>query len=459
MQRILAKVLEVKRGKRGKDRLGFQFSQVECLVRIRGTARKTIRLPKGIIGKTAKISRQCLLPWEIKTGDYLVLDPQESKRVIAELLPTSHPRKAQPNMEHALLYSQDVDGDGFKEDILENAFLKAVIAPHYGARLWQLQTKSKKQNQLLGSGNYGRDGWVELGGVEESISGVEKPDELWNAEYKREGSKRQPTFNYRFSCEKKEGLEVEKSVSIEPDLPLVYQVSEFKYKGREKDEKLKKKVSIEYCPKVFFAMGGEANFHNLFFVPTREKLVKARYHKPAWKGRWEDEEWEWREKWSCIDPGFVLLSNEKRGDSLAILFHPGKISFARLGISSRSPRLFLSHSPRKLKKGARVSFGILFALADVYDLSQEDLLLLSLGELSSAGYPLAIILRTSKRYRKCSVTLDTDGHKRRLDLNPRIYAEVGKVFQRSLTIPQGFSSVSATFDHGKESLRCGLKGV
>ncbi len=461
MQRLLVKVLEVERKGEYWDKQGLQYSQVECLVKVKGAARKIFRLPKGIKGKRARILRQCLLPWEIKPGDSLVLDPQESKEVIRALIPPSPSQRVEESPpEHALLYSQDVNLDGLKEDILENPFLKAVIGPHYGARLWELWTKRKGQNQLCGTGNYGREGWVELGGVEESTSGMEKPDELWNADFKREGSKRQPTFNYRFSFEKEEGLEAKKGISIEPDLPIVYQVSQFKYKGKEKDKKKKKgeKISIEYCPKIFFAMGGEANFHNLFFVPTKEGLVRARYHKPAWKGRWEDEGWGWKEKWSSIAPGFVLLTNERKGDGLAILFHPRKVSFVWLGIDSRSPRLFLSHSPQKLRKEAKASYGVLFALADAYDLNQESLLLLSLGEPSSVGLPLAVILRTSKKYKRCSVTISTDGRREKLDLNPRIYPEVGKVFQNSLTIPRGFSLVGASFNQGEEFLACELKG-
>jgi len=462
MQRLLVKVLEVKREREYKNRQGLQFSQVECLVKVKDTARKALRLPKGMKGKTTKISRQCLLPWEIKPGDNLVLDPQESRKVIAELIPPTLPQRIeQPNPRQALLYSQDVNHDGFKENILENSFLKAVIAPHYGARLWELWTKGKDQNQLFGSGNYDKDGYVELGGVEESISGMEKPGELWNANYKRGGSQRQPAFNYHFSCKKEEGLETKKSIGIEPDDPMIYQVSEFKYKGKEKSKKKKREkeeISIEYCPKVFFAMAGEANFHNLFFVPTREKLIKVRYHKPAWRRGWGGGFWDWRKKCPGIDPGFILLSNEIKEDSLAVLFHPKKVSFVWLGTTSRSPRLFLSHSPQKLKKGTKVSYGVLYILADAFDLNQQSLLLLSLGEGSSSGRPLAITVRTLRRYKDCSVTLAIDGEERKVILRPKVYPEVGKVFYRLLILPQDFSSVSLSFKKGRESLRCQLKG-
>jgi hypothetical protein len=459
MQRLLVEVLEVKREKRYKNRQGLQCSQVDCLVKVKDTARKTLRLPKGIRGKRTKVTRQCLLPWEIKPGDNLVLDPQESRRVIAELIPPSFPQGIeQPYLEQALLYSQDVNYDGLKENILENSFLKAIIAPHYGARLWELWAKGKNQNQLFGSGSYDKDGWVELGGVEESISGMEKPDELWNANYKRGGSQRQPAFNYHFSCKKEEGLETKKSFSIEPNAPILYQVSEFKYRGKDKKPKEKEEISIEYCPKVFFAMGGEANFHNLFFVPTRETLIKARYHKPAWTRRWEGGFWDWRRKCPGIDPGFILLSNEIKGDSLAVLFHPKMVSFAWVGTNSRSPRLFLSHCPQKLKKGAKVSYGIIYILADAFDLNQSSLLLLSLGKGSSSSCPLAITLRSSKRYKDCSVTLTIDGEERKVILKPKGYPQVGKVFHRCLIWPQDFSSVSVSFKKGGESLGCQLKG-
>ena len=454
MQRLLVNVIRVER-KRRYTREGLPHSQVECLVKVKGMARRSLRLPKGVKGKRTKILRECLLPWEVKPGDYLVLDPEETKRVIAEQIPpTLSQRVEQPKVEEPLLYSQDINGDGFKENILENSFFKAVVAPHYGARLWELWTKGV--NQLYGAGSYDKGGYVELGGVEESLSGIGKPDELWNANYIRGRSQRQPLFNYHFSLKKREGLKVNKRFSIEPDGPILYQVSQFTYQGKGK--KPRESTSINYCAKVFFAMGGETNFHNILLVPTREKLIKARYHKPAWRGKWDDGMWDWRHKYHSIDPGFILLTNEVRNESLAILFHPKRVSFAWTGINSRSPRVFLSHPLQKLKKGAQASYGLLYILADAFDFNQRSLLLLSLGKSSPAGRPLAITFRSRRRYKDCAVNLSIDGSERKVISESKYFPEVGLVFSSSLYLSPGFSSVHVSLKREKESLGCQLKG-
>lgn len=455
MQRLLVNVLKVKRKRQYKNEEGLHYSQVECLVKVKGMARKSLRLPKKVKGKKTEVLRECLLPWEVKPGDYLVLDPEETKRVIAEQIPpTPSQRVEQPNVPQPLLYSQDTNGDGFKENILENSFLKAVVAPHYGARLWELWTKGV--NHLFGRGNYDKNGYVELGGVEESVSGMGKPDELWNANYIRGRSERQPLFNYHFSFKEKEGLEANKKVGIEPGAPIISQVFQFTYKGKGK--KPKENTSINFCAKVFFAMGGEANFHNLFFIPTKEKLIKVRYHPPAWSGRWDEGMWDWRQMHHGIKPGFILLTNEVKKDTLAILFHPKKISFAWTGTNSRSPRIFLSHSLQKLRKGGKASYGLLYIPADAFDLNQRSLLLLSLGESSSAGRPMAITFRSRRKYKECAVDLKIDGEERKLPLERKVFPEVGEIFFQSLTLPKDFSSVSVYLSKARESLRCQLKG-
>jgi hypothetical protein len=336
---------------------------------------------------------------------------------------------------------------------MENAFLRSVISPDYGGRVSELHNLGTGHNELYGSGGYGADGYVVLGGIEESLSRVGKPPDLWNGTYKRtKSSDRDLAFEHK--VEKKAGLKQAKSFLLLPDAPLLFQFSTFVYRSEKRKKKDKKgKMELNYVPRIFFGIGGKTGYTNLFFVPTDEELVRMRYNIPPWEFRWGGGIWDWRKKWHAVRPGFVLLANEETNECMAVFADPRELSFAWIGYNLGTPQLHLSHLPRKLKPKAKISYGMGISVGSSFDVTKQSLLMLSKGRVTEEGIPVAVLYRGLSRSTKLQASLQVDGSERTVRLTREQIETVGSFYYASLLLSRKTSRVGVQLRVGNEHLR------
>jgi len=176
MLRLKAHVISVKTIGKHIRNDGFQEVLQECNVKIKGPAKKRMKLPKGLKGQTAVILKKSVDPWLVKKDDVLILGPSQSKTIIKDILyqgnaPAIDPRD-RTGVCNVLKRSVDIDLDGFNEDIIENHYLQATILPHYGARTQQIITRRTGLPNLFGTARYDKDDYIEFGGIEETIEGT-----------------------------------------------------------------------------------------------------------------------------------------------------------------------------------------------------------------------------------------------------------------------------------------------
>jgi hypothetical protein len=453
MIRLLAKVDKVRTLKTFRED-GFERSDVYCYATIKSAARSTFKMPRGLKGKKIRVLRTYVHPWRIKAGDSIVLDPKESEAAIRKHVRLKGVPSESPGFGKKRLSSVRLSTDGLRKYVIENAFLRSFISPDYGARVSDLVNLGTGHNELYGGGGYGSAGYVLLGGVEESLSRVGKPPDLWNASYKRvKATSSDIAFEHK--SEKKPGLGQTKSFSLLPDAPVLCQSSTFQFKPKQSRKKKGKKPKMElnYVPRIFFGIGGETSYTNLFLVPTDEELVRMRYNVPPWEFRWGAGIWDWRKKWHAIKPGFVLLANEETGECLAAFASPEQLNFAWLGKNLGTPRLYLSHRPKKLKPKEKVSYGIGLAVGVAYDVTKESLLLLAKGTSTEDGIPYAIIYRGMSKAGSLDARASIDGTNRSVHLVRKEMDHLGCIHCASFVLDREPRRIVVELAAGRDKLR------
>jgi len=456
MLRLLARVDRV----RTRDTYvhgGLKRSRVYCYVTIKSSARSTFKMPKGLKGKTTRVSRTYVHPWKIEPGDLLVLDPEESQAAIREHLRLRSLSSQRPGLGEKLIQAARFDSDGLRKYVMENVFLRSVISPEYGARVSELHNLGTGHNELHGGGGYGAGGYVLLGGVEESLSRVGKPPDLWNAVYKKARS-RDEDLAFTHKVEKRPGLRQMKSFLVLPDAPLLCQFSAFSFSPKKTRKKAKKgKMELNYVPGVFFGIGGETSYTNLFYVPTDEELVRMRYNIPPWEFRWGGGFWDWRKKWHAVRPGFVLLAGEETGECMALFADPRELSFAWLGYNLGTPRLYLSHRPKKLPPKGRIGYGIGLLVGSAFDVTKESLLVVSRGRDTAGGVPFAITYRGLSRSASLNARLTLDGASRSVKLVKKNMKGCGHIYCASFMLDREPDRLGAELTVGEDHLRAEVR--
>ncbi|TET46003.1 hypothetical protein E3J62_05555 [candidate division TA06 bacterium] len=454
MLKLLAKVKKTRRldSFRGED--GLLRSRVHCYVAIRSAARSTMKLPKGLKGKSVRVLRTYIHPWEIKPGDLIVLDTNESRAAVKKHVRTSVGKRAEVGFGSKNVTVGDFNSDGLKEYAIENAFLRSIISPDYGARILELWNLGTDKNELYGGNSYEPGGYIEIGGVEESLSRIGSPGDLWNASYKKRdvaGS----DLGFEHNLKKKEGLKEVKSFFVLPDAPVFCQLSTFEYKPKKPKKKKGKipETELEYVPRIFFAIGGKADHTNLFFIPTDERLVRSRYNAFPWWTRWGGGIWLWKKMWHAVKPGFVLLGNEMTNECMAVFVNPKELSYVWVGNDRWTPRLFLAHHPRKMKAKRSVDYGLAFSLGVGYDVTKNSLLMLSKGRKVKGGIPYAVIYRSLFKAGPRRAVFTFDGEIKTVELKKERMKGAGNIYYSSLLLEAEPGMVSVEIKTSKERLR------
>jgi hypothetical protein len=397
---LLAEVTKIINREKRSAIGNFDCELLTLRVRIKGSARKTLKIPSGVRGKHCSIKRIYPKDWSIKKGNFVILTEEETLQCLRKHTRTIRKRKCRD------FVVEDANSDGFAEYSFTNSFLKAVIAPQYGARLLQLWNRFDNVNELHGCGCYEPKGYVEMGGFEETLNTRGRPDELWNAEFKREHCASDHVLSLSYKMKKAKGIAVQKQYTFYEELPLLLQTIGFSFKpAKRKRKKGKDKIEkkpIRLSHRIFFAVGGVPDFSNLFHIPGENGMQTVRFNRPFFRRAWEEGNpwWEWQHCHFMPGPGFMILQNENTKEALILFFDKKKLEFIWTGDRKGTPRLQITYKEKKLRPKGKSSYHLLSAMAHDYAFAKNSMLIVSKGKPKGNTLPLSFIFYTTARRKK-----------------------------------------------------------
>ncbi len=282
MRRILAEVLEVENQPAESNEGGLPWRRVRCLVKAGAPIPEKHALPADIDGQTLSIERQALFAGEYPVGSKVVLTPEESHRLVAR--PANYPDCGKLRG-RTLTYKTDINGDGFAERIVENSFLRVVIGPRFGARIWEVWHKRRDSNPLS-IGCEPQDKWIDLGGQSDH-SNEEAGADTWHSEFKEldvTSGENGFSARYEYVTDKPKGLTIVKEIMVPVDAPIVAWRVTFKYAGAEKPPEDGKpdELSWDYKPRVGLSIGSDTERTNEVTLSTHARMVDVQHEPGSW---------------------------------------------------------------------------------------------------------------------------------------------------------------------------------
>jgi hypothetical protein len=441
--RLLAKIERISRKQKSYKKDRFEYEILSLTVTIKGPARKSFRLAPSIRGKRTTVQREFLKGWTPKKGDTIVLNVEESKKCIANL------KKSVRERQWKNFILKDINGDGLHEYFYDNPYLTAGVIPHYGARLSHLFNKGTGNNELFGPNLYKNEGYIELSGFEESLSKRGKPDELWNAQYKRIRSQGKNSLSFVYKMKKMEGIEIQKDFLFFKEYPGLYLDITVRYKperSRKRGKKKGKKQKIRLGQRCHFAMGGIPDYKNLFHVPQRDGMHTVRFNRPLFKRGWEEGIWwEWLNCFYAFDSGLVILEREDSTDILIQFFDREKVNFLWTGVHKATPRFQISFKERTVKPKKEKKFTTLLYPAHSYHYSDGNILFSSVAEPQRGTIPLTLTLYSKRKERVQHIGITKRGETKRFEMKERPMKGIpGHFYQYSTSAETGDSEITAS---------------
>jgi hypothetical protein len=404
-------------------------------------------MPAGLKGKQCTIERDCPKEWPFKKGTYLVLTEEETKRCLKK---HAKPVRKRTWKDFTI---EDSNNDGLAEYSYTNAFLKAVIAPHYGARLLELWNRHNGVNELFGSGFYESKDYVEMGGIEETLNARGRPDELWHAAFKREDCREENVLLYSYTMKRSKGITLQKRFTFYEKLPLLHLAAHFSFKPERRKKKKgkgkKEKRKIQFTHRVSFAVGGVPDFRNLFHVPDESGMHTVRFNRPFYRRAWEEGHpwWEWQHCHFMPDPGFMVLEHEYTGEILMFFFDKRKLEFIWTGDRKGTPRLQFTYREKKLEPKKGTSYHLLSAIAHGFASSKDGILFVSKGKRMGTVTPLSFIFYTPARRKQAILLRSENGESE------------GRMAKHTFPgIPGTFLSYQAMVPKSTQEVRASIKG-
>jgi hypothetical protein len=467
VHRLLAKVVAVEAGGRRAGPGGLRYGSYRLRVRIEGSAVGALEAPPSVVGRLRTVRRSCLLPWEPKRGDLLVLDPAESARVLAprrSKAPRSLGRPGTAGVRRA-----DADGDGWEEDVFSNCFVSGVVQEHRGARLLSLTGRDGRDRLSQPGAHIMSGDYVLLGGVEESVFEAGVPGDLWKARFSRQQSPAGAAVTYERKLKSPEGVTLTKRISVEPDLPGVVEVVRLSRaakpdgaRGAERDEadgEPSGEGSGETDLSPLFRMTvpvlGDVGALTVFDIPAHDGLSTVRFHRPPHGRRWR---WrEWKDESFGIRPGFLVSRNEREGNILAWLFAADRSPVVSVRSDFEGPEVSLRYAPAAVEPGGRAEFGSTFLVGDAAAVSGTSLLLVTAGRRVGSLVPVAITLRTSRRAARPRAALATPAGRRSVTLARTTLPGAGCVHSAVVRMSRASFPVRCSVTLGAERLSCVLE--
>ncbi len=457
MVRLLAEIIHIRKIKGSGSIKDFPYETFSVKVRIKGSSKKTIKTPKGIKGKIVSVKRPFLKDWMVKKGDLIVLNADETKQCITELGIAGKARKWKE------FTKKDVDSDGYKEILFDNPFITAVLSPHYGARLYQLSNKGSHKKELYGGCYYKQKGYVELGGIEETLGRHGKPDGLWNTSYTLKSTEGKNTLTFISKIKKEKGLSIEKKFLFFKTFPGLVNTVRFHFKPAKAEKKNKKekkqKKKIALTQRIFFALGGIPNYTNLYHIPEKSSLHTIRFNKPLYKRGWDDSAWwEWQHCHFTPEPGLIILENEISHEILVIFFSTSKLNYLWTGDKSKTPRMHITYKETKIEPHKQKEYNTVVATGNCYCFSNQQLLFISKGSTTGYSTPLSFVFY-SQSGKERKMLIDTGNTVKTIKMKRlrKIKDIQGRIFYHTMVAKNETNEISATIADTELKVRLHLE--
>lgn len=362
----------------GKDHSGLPWCDVTCLVKVISSVPESHHLPDDIKDTTLTVRRRALFDYEYKPGTKTIVTPEECEALVGR--PADIP-KTDSLRGRVIAYRTDINSDGFAERVVENSFLKLVIGPRYGARIWEIYQKRVDWNPLHATYNFGSD-WYELGGQEDHFSDHGQ-GEFWNAKFEEKEIVTDETgFRgvYEFKSEKSKGVTVVKEIRVPVDAPLVYFQFTVKYAGAEKPPEDGKPDEFEsgHWQRVGVAVPEEKKNSYVCVVPTKARLHHIR------RGRG----WRTPRHFGFTAP-YILTQDEDTGNCLALLLDPAVIYYSEVKDHAKE---YETIEPKmkhvKVPKDGEQSYGFALVVGDAAQASADGLSISATGPQDGLETPV-----------------------------------------------------------------------
>lgn len=482
MHWLLAEVRGRDLKKRYRGRNGLEYERYSVRARITGSAVGALAVPDRVVGRDVTLRRDCLRPWAVRKGDLLVLDPVESARALCPREP--RPLRDMPVAGAVRVESCDVDRDGFEEDVVANAFVRAVFQGHRGARLSSLSgadatDRLARPFEYIMAGKY-----VLLGGVEPFVVEGGSPGEIWKSAFERLGTPWQPengagtsrssgrSAAYGLDLESPAGVRLTRSVRVEPWFPGVMETCVAQYSGRSSRSRgeesgvpkaggpkpgdaAKDETDVTLALRISPATSGDTPSLNMLEIPCIDGLHTVRFHQPGFGRRWR---WrDWRDEHFGARGGFLVCRNEGSNGVLAVLWNARRLSYVCTRSDYTGPEIDLVHRTRKLRKGRSCGVGAAYLVGDASAVRGDSLLLASRSGESGGKRHLALVLRTPRETGSVRARVECAGGRRVVALRPISVPEVGIVRTGVLELEADAFPATVTVGSGPESLSLRLE--
>jgi len=403
LSRLMAQIIEVTRE---GESTGLDPVVARCRVRITGPAVKGLAIPDGVKGKEGEITRRVLFDWELVPEMKILLSVEESRTFTAASeasstvtpsppapLPGGEGRDPGNGLKPIVsTHEADVNGDGFAERAMENTFVRAVVGPHVGARIWEMHVRSAGVNLLAPTHALTKD-FVDLGGHHDGLGAERSPGELWKARFaetERAESDSHVSVDYRFASEATKGLTVSKRVEMIGDLPAIWQEIRFHYAGKpddkdkktEPDDEDKDELEVLYKPTTGFQYVGEMDSHVRVDIPLHDRVDSYRFY-----------EHQWIYPVGGVPLGAVAVQHERLGVAMLILTRPGALATVDLGFDARRLGIETRMFPEKLGPDRQLTRGLLWAAGASATVTPRLAALVSLGEVVAGQRAVAVVAR------------------------------------------------------------------
>jgi len=133
------------------------------------------KTPKDLVNKQFSVSRIYPNFNSLKEKQDIILTEEETHSIVKSILPSSEISSNEN------IIDSDINFDGYKEVNASNQFVSFCISPQYGVRISDIFNRYSKKDCLSHSRIFGKKGYVELGGTEDSINGLEETGSIWNS--------------------------------------------------------------------------------------------------------------------------------------------------------------------------------------------------------------------------------------------------------------------------------------
>lgn len=359
MPRLMAEITEILAAPTPVNGSGRLSTRVR--VRVTGPAPKGLPIPEGIVGREAEIERYVLFTYELEAGATILLSLLESRGILRPEGPEEPPPS--PPGAAAMRVEADVNQDGFAEQVLGNAYLRAFVSPQHGARVSGLTVRDAGVDWLTPSYELSAE-YLDIGGCEDRLG--DGNGDLWKqrfavVETSRAGSSA-ARVEMRHQPEAQKGLTVAKRGELDGGLPALRLETSVHYAGKGDatqpavlpavpEEKDRFDLSFAYRLLVNptraadeAPLGSELRID----MPLAKRVESLQYHRGLWCY-----------PTSGLSLGAVALDDDLRGVGLLLLTDPALLGNVALESEGPGLDLRLRMVPEKLEPANQRTYGVL----------------------------------------------------------------------------------------------------